>query len=58
MAEFLLAFGVIALSLLGLGIGLLLGRDPPHGSCATAAARNDNNCPVCGQAGGTEGGQS
>ena len=52
VAEYLLAFGVIAVSLAGLGIGLLFGRAAPRGSCATAMASDDGICPVCGQDGG------
>ena len=55
VTEFLLAFGVIALSLAGLGIGLLIGRGAPRGSCATAMASNDGICPVCGQDDGRKG---
>ncbi len=54
MLEFLLAFGVIALSLAGLGIGLLLGGPPPRGSCATAMASAPGICPVCGTENGAK----
>ena len=48
LAELFLAFGVIALSVAGLGAGLLLGRGAPRGTCAGAIGGNDRSCPVCG----------
>ena len=55
LVEFVLAFGVIALSLTGLGIGLLLGRGGARGSCATAMVSDDGTCPVCGRDSGKTG---
>jgi len=49
LAEILMAFGLIGLSLAGLGIGLLLGRGALRGSCATALGASDGSCPVCGR---------
>jgi hypothetical protein len=49
LLEFALAFSVIALSVAGLGIGLLFGRGAPRGSCATAMSADDGLCSVCGR---------
>ena len=49
LLEFVLAFGVIGLSVAGLGISLLLGRGAPRGSCATAATTDEGFCPACGR---------
>lgn len=45
MTLFLLSFAVIALAILGLAAGLLLGRGPLRGSCGGNAAVR--TCPVC-----------
>jgi hypothetical protein len=45
MTLFLLSFAVILLAVAGLGTGLLLGRDPLHGSCGGNAVLR--NCPLC-----------
>ena len=38
MITLLVVFLLIALSMAGLGLGLLLGRGPPRGGCGTACA--------------------
>lgn len=45
MTLFLLSFAVIALAILGLGAGVLLGRGPPNGSCGGDAVLKE--CPLC-----------
>ncbi len=45
MTMFLLSFGVIALAILGLALGLLFGRGPLEGSCGGNAVVR--SCPVC-----------
>lgn len=45
MTLFLLSFAVIALAILGLGAGLLLGRGPIKGSCGGDAVLRA--CPQC-----------
>ena len=45
MTLFLLVFVVIALAILGLGAGILLGRGPLKGSCGGNAAVKA--CPLC-----------
>ena len=46
--EIVLAFCVIALAGAGLGIGLLLGRGGPRGTCATAMSNDGGYCAICG----------
>lgn len=45
MTLFLLSFAVVALAILGLGAGLLLGRGPLKGSCGGNAVVR--TCPLC-----------
>lgn len=45
MTLFLLSFAVIALAILGLGAGLLLGRGPLQGSCGGDAVLKV--CSLC-----------
>lgn len=45
MTLFLLSFAVIALAIVGLGAGLLLGRGPLTGSCGGNAVVTA--CPLC-----------
>lgn len=45
MTVFLLTFTTIALAILGLGAGLLLGRGPLKGSCGGDAVLKA--CPLC-----------
>jgi hypothetical protein len=45
MTLFLLSFVVIALAILGLGAGSLLGRGPLKGSCGGNAVLK--TCPLC-----------
>ena len=58
LAEVLLAFGVIALSLAGLGAGLFFGRGAPRGTCASAIGGDERPCPVCGADPGRRGDRS
>ena len=45
MTLFLLSFAVIGLAILGLGIGVLLGRGPLRGSCGGNGVVR--MCPMC-----------
>ena len=45
MTVFLLSFAVIVLTILGLGIGVLLGRGPLKGSCGGNEVLRA--CPLC-----------
>jgi hypothetical protein len=45
MILFLLSFAVIALAILGLAAGVLLGRKPPTGSCGGNTVLK--KCPLC-----------
>lgn len=45
MTLFLLSFAVILLAILGLGVGVLLGRGPLKGSCGGDAVLKA--CPLC-----------
>ena len=45
MTLFLLSFAVIAVAILGLGAGVLLGREPLRGSCGGNAVLK--SCPLC-----------
>ena len=45
MILFLLSFAVIALAILGLSVGALLGRRPLKGSCGGDAVLK--TCPLC-----------
>lgn len=50
MTIFLLSLAVILLAILGLGIGLLLGRGPLAGSCGgDVSVRNCPACPTWGE---------
>lgn len=45
MTIYLLSFTVVVLAILGLGVGLLLGRGPLKGSCGGDAVLKA--CPLC-----------
>jgi hypothetical protein len=45
MTLFLLSFAVVALAILGLAAGALLGREPLKGSCGGDAVLKA--CPLC-----------
>jgi len=47
MTLFLLTLAVTALAMLGLAIGMLLGRGPLKGSCGGNAVVRA--CPLCGE---------
>lgn len=47
MGTFLLAFGLIGLSLAGLGIGVMFGRPPLKGSCGGLACAKGLSCSGC-----------
>lgn len=49
LVEFILAFAIIVLSILGLAVGVLLGRGALRGTCATVTIAEDGACPVCGR---------
>jgi hypothetical protein len=44
MITILVAFLLIALSMAGLGLGLMFGRGPPQGGCGTPCAGCRNPC--------------
>ena len=46
MAEFLLAFLLLALSVTAMAVGVLRGRAPLKGSCGGLAGLGD--CEICG----------
>lgn len=50
MTLFLLSFAVIGLAILGLAVGILLGRGPLKGSCGGNAVIK--LCPLCRPGGG------
>ena len=45
MTLFLLSLAVFVLAILGLGVGILLGRGPLKGSCGGNAVLK--SCPLC-----------
>ncbi len=45
MTVFLLSFAVVGLAIIGLGVGLLLGRGPLKGTCGGNAVVSA--CPLC-----------
>lgn len=45
MSLFLLSFAVFGLAILGLAMGMLLGRGPLRGSCGGNAVLK--SCPLC-----------
>lgn len=47
MTTFLLTFGLIGLSILGLAIGVLMGRAPIKGSCGGIACGTGGGCMAC-----------
>ncbi|PVY75444.1 hypothetical protein C8D92_107167 [Tamilnaduibacter salinus] len=49
MSTFLLALGLVAFLLLGMSIGVIMGRKPISGSCGGMSALGmDTACDVCG----------
>lgn len=49
MSTFLLALAVIAVLLLGMSVGVIMGRKPISGSCGGMSALGmDTACDVCG----------
>ena len=47
MGTFLLAFGLILVSLAGLGVGVMFGRPPLKGSCGGLACAKGISCAGC-----------
>lgn len=47
MLTFLLAFGLMLLSIIGLALGVLAGRAPLKGSCGGVACLKGLNCGGC-----------
>ncbi len=47
MATFILTFVIVAVSLLGLGLGVLFGRSPVSGSCGGLSCVPDSRCAGC-----------
>lgn len=51
MLEVLLAFVVLVLIVIGMAIGVIMGRKPLKGSCGgvgAALGEKDYTCPLCG----------
>lgn len=55
MTTFLLGFGVIVLSILGLAVGVLAGRRPIKGSCGGLSCGASAGCAGCPNARTREG---
>ena len=47
METFLLAFGLVLLSVLGLALGVIFGRAPLKGSCGGIACATGLSCRGC-----------
>lgn len=47
METFILTFAILALAILGLAIGVILGRAPLKGSCGGLACQKGISCGVC-----------
>jgi len=47
METFLLAFGLVLLSVLGLALGVIFGRSPLKGSCGGLACATGLRCSGC-----------
>lgn len=47
METFLLAFGLVLLSVLGLALGVIFGRSPLKGSCGGLACATGLSCRGC-----------
>jgi hypothetical protein len=54
METFLLAFGLVLMSVLGLALGVILGRAPLKGSCGGLACATGLSCSGCREAGSDE----
>ena len=54
METFLLAFGLVLLSGLGLALGVIVGRSPLKGSCGGLACATGLRCRVCRKGGAHE----
>lgn len=50
MTTFLLGFGIISLSILGLAIGVMAGRAPIRGSCGGLSCGTTGGCAACPRA--------
>ncbi|MEX0957179.1 MAG: hypothetical protein WDZ83_18445 [Rhizobiaceae bacterium] len=49
METILLSLAVLALSILGLSLGVIMGREPIRGSCGGVACIKGAQCASCGQ---------
>ncbi len=47
MTVFLLSFLVMALAILGMGLGVLLGRPPLTGGCGSTGEAGGEKCRAC-----------
>lgn len=49
MATVLLSLAILGLSLLGLALGVLMGREPIRGSCGGVACIGGAECAACAE---------
>ena len=54
MEVFLIGFVVVVVALLGMSVGVLMGREPIKGSCGGLSSIEGAECQICGARSGDE----